>query len=196
VTDDHAGNDGGVVVIDGNTNTEITRIGLLFPRSVTVNPVTNKIYVATMTIATEGALTVINGSDHEVLKAIDMPLYHWEAVSSVDETLNRIYVASGSIEGNLAVIDGSTDELITTTTLPYKPTGIAVNKENHYLYITGGDHYIMIVDGETGSVIETVTLNLGSNPSAIGINSVTNRVYTANSGTGRVSVLECNCLQE
>lgn len=186
VTDDRPG-DGALFIIDGNNNIEIDRIGLLSPRGVTVNHVTNKIYVATMGKGTRGHITIIDGSNYKILKVIALPGDHWGTILTVDEILNRIYIL---LPGSIAILDGNADEIINTISLPNASTGIASNSDTHLLYVTTKSDNIIVINGISQSILEISTLlPSGHSPRDIGINISTNRIYTANYGSGSVSVL-------
>jgi len=87
------------------------------PRSVAVNPVTNKIYVANFFSAN---VTVIDGATNATATVAAGTLPDSVAVNPVT---NKVYVANFN-SANVTVIDGATN---TTTTVASGPRSVAVN---------------------------------------------------------------------
>lgn len=68
------------------------------------------------------------------------------------------------------------------------PKGLAVNQENHLVFITSRDtHQLMVVDGVSRTFIQAV--KVGREPWGVAVNSATNRVYVANYASGDLYVL-------
>lgn len=149
-------------------------IGTDVPRAVAVNPVTNKIYVASCTshgigLPATGSLTVIDGATNAttVIKGCfgDM------AVNSVT---NKIYFASG-------VIDGATDAL--TYISGVGGTAVAVNPVTNKVYVASDGGYTYVIDGATNSFTTVIDPNaLPLQAAAIAVNPATNKIYVANNG--------------
>ena len=117
------------------------------PVAVVVNPVTNKIYVASL--IANGQVTVIDGDTNSTTAVAVGALPYAMDVNTVT---NRIYVAnSGS--NNVTVIDGATNA---TTTIPVglNPSAVAVNSTTNKIYVVNAslDGTISVIDGATNTV--------------------------------------------
>ena len=149
-------------------------VGTDIPRAVAVNPVTNKIYVASctfhgMTGPPTGSLTVIDGATNSttVIKGC-----FWDV--AVNSVTNKIYVPS-------AVIDGATDVL---TYIPgIGGDAVAVNPVTNKIYVANDGGYTYVIDGATNSTTTVIDPNaLPLHAAAIAVNPVTNKIYVANNG--------------
>ena len=89
------------------------------PRSVAVNPVTNKIYVVNQT---SGNVTVIDGADSSATTVTVGTQPIGVAINSVT---NKIYVANSS-SSNVTVIDGA-DNTTATVAVGTGPVAVAEN---------------------------------------------------------------------
>jgi YVTN family beta-propeller protein len=106
---------------------------------------------------------------------------------AVNPDSNRIYVADFS-NNNILVLDGATNNQITTVGVGSRPWGVAVSSITNRIYVTHPDtDNISVIDGLTNSVITTV--NASDSPLGISVNPATNRIYVANSGSNNVSVI-------
>jgi len=154
-------------------------VGTDFPRAVAVNPVTNKIYVASCTLhgfgrPATGSLTVIDGTTNAttVIKGYFCDV----AVNSVT---NKTYVPS-------AVIDGTTNSVTNLSTNPvFVYPVVAVNPVTNKVYVAEGGGIINVIDGATNSITTVTDPNaLSLNPAAIAANPLTNKIYVANNALG------------
>jgi YVTN family beta-propeller protein len=139
-----------------------------------VNPVTNKIYVASCTIRypsgpTSGSLTVIDAATNATNIIVIEGCFTDLAVNSVT---NKIYAPS-------AVIDGATDAV---THFPGGIGGrVAVNPVTNKIYVASGSGIINVIDGSTNSITTVTDPNAFSlSAAAIAVNPVTNKIYVAN----------------
>ncbi len=187
---------GTVTVIDGATNhTATINVGVApgLERQ-SINPVTNKIYVANgcgnalPCGSSTGSVTVIDGATNNTA-TVSVGYYPAEAV--VNPVTNKIYVANNcgndpncSSPGTVTVIDGATNNTTTIDT-GYLPFGVAVNSVTNKIYVTscGNDPScntgtVMVIDGATNN---TTTINTGRAAYFVAVNSTTNKIYTANS---------------
>src|SRR4029077_7229594 len=100
-----------VDVIDGSTNQVIATVPVASSTGLAaVNVLTNKIYVRSRF---QNTVQVIDGETNTVTASIFVTAPEDMAVN---EATNRIYVASntGFRSGNVVVIDGNTNQVITT----------------------------------------------------------------------------------
>ncbi len=193
-----------VLAIDGKTNTVITTIqaneifftgGAITPLLV-VNTSTNTIYVTSLS---RHQIIVIDGSANTVTGYIqtDSSLSGMD----VDSITNTLYVTSRNV---LIAIDCKTNTIRTTTAIfddaseNYLGDAI-VNPGTYMVYIqaagplgwtlpnnnTGGNDFVVAIDGKTDAVIAEFSVARGPNYWA-GVNSDTNRIYLMKGRFGKV----------
>ena len=66
-----------------------------------------------------------------------------------------------------------------------------MNQTTNRIYVVGGNLNVdqaSVIDGTTDLVVDTIPV--GKNPSGVGVNASTNRVYVSNSLDGTVSVID------
>lgn len=171
------------------------------PASSAVNSTTNKIYVpnqcgndATCSYPySQGTMTVINGATNN---PAPVNVGYFPATLAVNPVTNRIYVANecGSDpacagDGTVTVIDGVSNTVIATVTVGSEPYGVAVNSVTNTIYVAnycGNDvtcssysGTLTVINGANNTV--TTTVNVGARPAFPVVNSVTNKIYVANS---------------
>jgi len=190
---------GTVTVIDGATNnTQTVNVGV-HPRSVAVNPVTNQIYVVNR-CGTDptcgypyslGTVTVIDGA---TLSTTNITVGHYAYYVTVNPVTNQIYVVNfcgndGACNsaGTVTVIDGASNQVVSTVTVDFFPTFAAVNSVTNQIYAVnscGNDVYcfsvgtVTVIDGASNNVVATVTVQ--DAPFLAAVNSVTNQIYVSN----------------
>jgi DNA-binding beta-propeller fold protein YncE len=203
------GGKGIVTVIDGATNFIATVIdpNAEGPRSIAVNPLTNKIYVAN---DLSHNVTVIDGATNSTTTIADPNATRLAPVAvAVNPVTNKIYVANQNIAfppgnpGNITVIDGQTNTT-TTVTDPnaFSPNAVAVNTVTNRIYVTNRGAYpaanhgnVTVIDGVTNSTTTVVDPN-AVDPRAVAVNQTTDKIYVANAGdltdngTGIVTVID------
>jgi YVTN family beta-propeller protein len=131
----------------------------LEPESVSVNPVTNRVYV------THGGdpygMTVIDGATDKVITTIDVR----GDETAINPLTNRIYAISG---GRYFPINGDTNEVLPMVLTRYSSSGyIAVDPELDRVYVssTYSRGRLMVHDGTTGD--EITYLSLGGTDIAV-----------------------------
>jgi len=200
-----------VTVIDGaSRSTTVVPAGFV-PVAVAVNETTNKIYVANIgrTYLLErqgkGSVTVIDGATNATATVID-PNAHGPCAIAVNPATNKIYVAN-DLSSNVTVIDGATNAT-TTVTDPNASRlaayALAVNPVSNKVYVanqniafpTGSDPgNITVIDGGTNATT-TVTDPNAFAPTAVAVNTLTNKIYVSNRGAypdanhGNVTILD------
>lgn len=156
------------------------------PYSIGVNATTNRIYVS----LEEGSVSVIDGANNTVVAEIAVGWLPENLV--VNPLTNRIYV-SNRADDTVSVIDGANNSIIATVQVT-QPNGIAVNPSINRIYVAG-DNYnsgipglLTVIDGQSQSVVATVTLGLG--PAGVAVNAITNRIYVANFRGSTLSIID------
>lgn len=150
------------------------------PRAVAVNPVTNKIYVASCTVhgglnvIYSGSLTLIDGATNAATVITGCA-----TAVAVNQVTNKVYVLDpGSLSAGIIVIDGTTNSM---TALPGGVGAVAVNPVTNKIYVAEGGGIINVINGATNSITTVTDPNAnGLRAVAIAVNSATNKIYVAN----------------
>jgi YVTN family beta-propeller protein len=143
-------NRSGVTVIDANTLRVRTTIGLSYsdqipapgPYGISVNPITNRVYVATES----GKMVVIDGATDTIIAALPPPISGGLSSVVVNPTTNNVFISSTS--GNtLFVYDADDGRWLYTL---YVGTGlfrgIAVNPLSYHIVVSNpGDDTVSIL---------------------------------------------------
>lgn len=117
---------------------------------------------------------------------------------AVNTVTNKIYVAN-FLSKNVTVIDGATNST-TTVSAGVHPVGVAVDEATNKIYVANvGDcgpfgncdshGSVTVIDGATNSTITVIDPN-ANGPRAVAVNSVTNKIYVANSFSSNVTVID------
>jgi YVTN family beta-propeller protein len=168
------------------------------PLSAAVNSGTNKIYVADWcgndpNCTSGGTVTVIDGATDNTL-SVNVGYYPFGV--AVNSVTNKIYVAnwcgndpSCASGGTLSVIDGVSNTVIATLITGSRPYSVAVNSVTNQIYVPNNCGHdvschthsgtVTVIDGVSNTVTATVTV--GSGPDQAVVNSITNKIYVANS---------------
>lgn len=97
---------------------------------------------------------------------------------AANSATNKVYVAAGG----LSVIDGVTNSL-TPFVGNVGVAAIDVNPNTNELYVADGSSKVTVIDGATGSI--TATIEVGTSPVAVAVDSQTNFIYVANAGNSQ-----------
>jgi YVTN family beta-propeller protein len=160
---------------------------------VAVNPVTNQVFVGTTTYSMTKntySVLVLDGATNQLVTTI--PLGGQPDAMAVNPATNTIYVAVPSLQ-QVSVISGA-NWSVSNVSFPASSGlyAIAVNPVTNKIYVTEGSsaaNSIAVVDGATNTITTTIALPGLAQPDGLGVNSVTNTIYTVNSGTRSVSVI-------
>ena len=167
----------------GQTLIDTVNVGYA-PRTIAVNKVTNKIYVANWA---GQSVTVIDGAtdntDTVYVPQIDV------LGLAVNEVTNKIYVTDDSSDA-FTVIDGTT---LSTTPVTVAPDArsVAVNPVTNKIYTPSLFGELTIIDGVS---LQTTILNLGGDLTTVAVNPITNKIYVGDSLLDRVIVVDGNTL--
>lgn len=160
-------------VVDGYTNQLITTVPVTSsPGAVAINIFTNKIYVSDRF---QSAVTIVDGATNTVITSLSV--ISPEEIG-INEATNLIYVAGNPrfTQGQVTVIDGDSDEVVTTILTDRMTTGIAVNQFTNTIYATNHDSgTVSVIDGNSNTAIDT--LNLGQLLAADAVDLRTGRLY-------------------
>ncbi len=173
------GSAGTVTVINGADNSTSTVTAGSSPSFVTVNPVTNTIYVSNV----GGNVTVIDGATNatSTVAAGTNP-----KVITVNPVTNKVYVANYGGR-NVTVIDGAQNSTATVA-VGADARVVTVNPVTNKAYVINqSSKKVTVIDGATNT---TSTVNVGVAPVAMAANPSTNRVYVANYTSATVTVID------
>jgi YVTN family beta-propeller protein len=183
-----------IMVINSLTNSPAANVVLCtYPYAVAVNPETNRLYVINSVSNNSTSLLVIDGPTNSVIDSVNLP--DNPVYLAVNPNTNRIYT-SLSASGNVSVIDGLTDKLVTSINLGtgYNPGGITVNPDTNMIYVSAytdnyhyGPGFIAVIDGSTNNVVATINM---SSPGSIAVNSRTNRIYVSDWKENKVRIID------
>jgi YVTN family beta-propeller protein len=178
---------GSLAVIDATTNSVVATIA---PRvtgdfgigGIAVNPTTGCVYIGNFNTA----VAVVDGTTNRQLGSIEFSSQTFDV--AVDAVANRVFVLTGS---GVAVIDGSSNVVVNTVGVG-NGRAIGVNTRTGRVYVSSGEGHgdgeVTVLDGQTGSVLKTLTVM--NRPEDIAIDATANRIYVANIGSGTVSVID------
>ena len=153
------------------------------PNSIAVNPQTNLVYATTGFPTT---LKVIDGATNSLTATIPLNSIFFAPVGiAVNPTTNRIYVDDW-VHG-VVVLDGATNAVLTTITLPSGAVKIAVNPVTNLIYVGNeSTRTITVIDGNVNSPTENSVLAVIPLPTYIGgdlvVNPINNRLYVVTHG--------------
>ncbi|MDI6765617.1 MAG: beta-propeller fold lactonase family protein [Bacteroidota bacterium] len=181
-----------VTVIDGETNSVITTIPVFVPIALVYNPTNNKVYCASFRNIPpyDSPVTVIDGATDAVITTIIPAPGTYACALVYNPTNNKVYC--GIWGGNVIVIDGEADTVITTVTTVTYPRGLVYNPTNNKVYCANySDNWssdVTVIDGATDTVITTIKVGYG--PCALVYNPTNNKIYGANAGGDNVTVID------
>jgi YVTN family beta-propeller protein len=156
------------------------------PFGVGVNPNTDRVYVTEFLSA---SVAVIDGGKNQVIDTV--PTDVAPAAVAANPRTNLVYVANSP--GTVTVIDGATDQVTATITLPGTqliPRGLAVNPTTNRIYVANtGNATISVIDGATNQV-QTIDISAIDIPGQLAVNTATNQIYVVGSFTNSVLVID------
>ena len=169
------------VSLRAQANLEEVSVGN-YPTELTVNTVTNKVYVVNRT---DGTVSVIDGASNG---ATTVKVGNNPKALAVNPVTNKVYVVNSG-DDTISVIDGASNN---DTTLPLRiktPIAIAVNTVTNKIYVvnetyisqTTSGYYAQMVSVIDGASNAITYLPCGGDGAfiAMAMNMVTNKVYIA-----------------
>ena len=156
--------------------------GCTSPSAIAVSPATNQIYIA---CSGNSSVAVISGATNTgVAHAVQSGGGSGAAIA-VDSATNIAYAQIGA--GAVTAINGTTQFVTNISTGAGEDSDIAVNPASHKVYasISGG---LAVVDGANFATNRVPTSE--SQAVAVAVNSATNKIYVANSGSNNVTVID------
>jgi len=186
----YVGVEGGLIVIDGETNEVVAEIPLEFdPNSrcpLAINSQTNRIFVGGWS---QARICVIDGDTNRAVGEIPEMILSSEGIA-VNPITNFVYIADPHAirceADRVAVYDGETLGLVASVAIPgsdecpyVESVFVAVNPATNRIYaIWTGDYAIYVINGDTHRIVDTVELSSLFLSDGVMVNSFTNYVYT------------------
>jgi YVTN family beta-propeller protein len=112
---------------------------------------------------------------------------------AVNQATNKVYVAGLGMPGpsTVTVIDGATDSttVLQTSECMRDVPAVAVNEATNQIYLACDNGALVVIDGATNSqaTLSDPNANL---PLALAVDSATDKIYVANSGSNNVTVID------
>lgn len=148
---------------------------------IAVNPITHKAYVNE---PVNGSIAVIDGASQTIAARIPRSFGTVPTAVAVDPGTNTVFATTR--DGKLLVIDGADNTVDATVTVGESPSDIDVDLSTHLVYVTSIGS-VFVFDPLSGSVTR---ISVGGHPSALAVNSNTQRVYVADSESEGVTVID------
>jgi YVTN family beta-propeller protein len=177
---------GSVTIIDGATGTATATVAVgTDPFGLSLNPVTNKIYV---TNSTDGTVTVIDGATSAASSVVSVG--NTPRDLAVNPTTNQVYVSNLN-DNTVTVLDGLTNATVTLNT-GSTPFFVAANPVTNQAYVVNlNSNSVTVIDGATNvTAVVAVGSSSQANGSSIAANPATNKIYVPNSFSNTVSVID------
>jgi YVTN family beta-propeller protein len=153
-----------------------------YPVGITINPITQKIYVANQYSNT---VSVFDAKTDKLSSTIETGIFPYSI--DMNQFNNRIYVTNRG-SNDVTIIDGSTDSVIDNITVGKAPVQVAVDQSSNWVYVTNIDsNSISVIDGITNEVIRTI--NGVNTPYGINVNPLSNKVYISNIANSTITVM-------
>ena len=146
-----------------------------FPIGISINPITNIVYVANNHSDT---VSVIDGKTNVIVKEIPVDNTPWGI--DVDSENNLVYITS-YFSNTISIIDETQNGLITTLKID-KPWGIDVDSETGYVFVVNRDstNISILKDNKIQNLAINET-HIRISPFDISYNEKTNLLYVTNS---------------
>ena len=185
-----------VTVIDGKTNTVATTIPVVtilngFLAGITVNPVTNTVYVSDNT---DQDIVIIDGMSNTVTGSIGVSGNPWGL--AINPFTNKLYVTLGS--SGVDIVYTSTKQIVPVSTgSGTADFNVAVDLLTGHAFVTStqfGPSTTAVLDGD-GNLLAQVVVQQGAY--GVDVDPFTNNVFVANVNDNSTSVInsETNTLK-
>jgi DNA-binding beta-propeller fold protein YncE len=174
-----------VTIIDGYTNAKSTLKVADSPNGVTIDPVTDDVYV----LCAKSAAVVIkrSGQPDTVMASIG----EYGHGMALNVNTGTMYV-SNRFSRDLSVIDTQTLDTTLVRCGGY-PCSVAADMENNMIYVANRTSWTLTV--VSGADLTTVFAPVGHYPIVVRVNPATNTVYTLDSGSRSISAIDATTLE-
>jgi YVTN family beta-propeller protein len=184
------GNNDEVTVIDGASHTWVSLgIDTYTPMWASVNPNTNKLFVAGYSTGDVRIVDLDSESDHPPTRSVGV----WSGPTrvAVNPATNKAYAIGTNPNGPIAVVDGNTFNAVSFAPPGHarKPVQVAVNAAANKAYLVFSGE-VIVVDGASNALTFVPAGTIGVEGNAgIAVNERTNKVYVV-SRLGYMTVID------
>ena len=150
--------------------------GLDSPNGLTVNPLTNRVYI---TSHNNDRLVVLDGASQ--MTVAEIPVRDQPFGVAANAMTNRVYVANFG-DGWLSVVDGGNNQVVDAVYLGAELTYVGVNSSTNRVFaVSHGLNALFVLDGTNNSVLrETNTGSTSAGAFGLAVNETLDRVYVSN----------------
>jgi len=154
--------------------------------AITVTNSTNTIYAATNGVVDD--VKVISVSPTNTSNVV-VPLATFSPVTvEVNNITKKGYQAS--LSGSVTVFDSITGEVLSTITGLNTASSVAINEKKNEIYVVSqGTNSMFVIDGNTDTLLTTITTGIGSIPVRCAFDPVNDVICIANNGDDTATLL-------
>ncbi len=169
--------------IDGATNTLLANIPMpalitgtrSFDEKIAIHIGTGRVYVQSQDIVSTGKVVVVDGDRaspnfNTVVATIDVGRAINAGDILVDEALNRV-VSTSFIDFKTSIIDATTNTVVSSIPSTQAPSGAALNRITHRLFIANQPNFVQKVDLNTAALEATVVTAAAAEIGAVNPNT-------------------------
>lgn len=184
-----------VSVINGETNSVVTSIAMEEgPDAVAYDGANGYLYVAN---GIPEIVSVISGATNSVIRTIGVGRSDdgkgpdgvaYDEASGYLYVINSDCFGDGCLQGNVTVINGTTDAVVASIAVGSGPDGVTYDGENGFLYVAdGASDNISVINGATESIVTSIAGESG--PDGLVYDPENGYLYVANAYSGSVSIV-------
>jgi len=174
-----------LTVVDGITSSVVGSISVgSGPDAVAYDGQNGDLFVAN---GISGNLTVVSGATDSAVASVTVGGFPWSTV--YDGANGCVYV--GDIRSNTVTVVNATSLAVVGTIADSSPMAMAYDSGNGNVYVTstvGSQSFLVAISGSTNSQVATVPI--GFDPFGVAYDSENGYLYTANFGSGNVTVVD------
>jgi YVTN family beta-propeller protein len=174
-------------IIDGSKDTVIKTLKIAGdrPYDIEINPQIKSAYITNNIGNFRGVVNVIKYEENEDYKYIQVGNKPIDI--AVNPTTKKVYVVNNG-DGNVSVINGTTDEWIKDIGVGNKPVRIDIDMKTHKIYVTNnGSNNVSVINGTTDEWIKDI--DVVDKPISVAVNPNTKKVYVGYSNSHELSVI-------
>jgi DNA-binding beta-propeller fold protein YncE len=160
-------------------------IGRSWPRSIAVNPLTNQVFVATLSgiyPPTGFTIAVIDATNNSIVSVV--PYAGIPGEMTIDLKTDTVYIVNST---SIVVLDGTTKRITGSVNVKTPLYDVAFDPNSRLLYATGASNLFRI-NATRQEILGSVPV--GSYAEGIAINPGDDKVYVANFGSSSITVVD------